>query len=186
MSQLPSPPVNFQTIRLGRGKHASPAEGACVMELASMLAGEPFSDRPASVSPAIAAFMRAYNDAVDDRRRQQLYGCAARLVGTRSTAQVEQRRIDHWTEWARRRHAQRGRLARLYWRVRHGRGLSADTDVAAFLAVKSIGRLTERTHAEVLELIEELCRIGSEPVRAGGPAGELRRGGASAGALAAR
>jgi len=39
-------PVTHQTIRLSRGKHSSPEEGACVMELASMLAGEPFSDHP--------------------------------------------------------------------------------------------------------------------------------------------
>jgi hypothetical protein len=163
MSQLHTPHVNFQTIRLGRGKHTTPSEGACVMELASMLSGEPFTDRPASVSPAIAAFLRAYNDSVDDRRRQQLYGCAAQVLGTRSTAQIEQRRIEHWTAWAMRRHAQRSRLARVYWRLRHGRRLSADTDVAAFLAVKSIGRHTDDSHAEVLELIGELCRIGSAP-----------------------
>jgi hypothetical protein len=31
---------NHQTIKLSKGKHTSPEEGACVMELASMLAGE--------------------------------------------------------------------------------------------------------------------------------------------------
>ncbi len=34
---------NYQTVKLSRGKHSSPEYGACVMELASMLAGEPFS-----------------------------------------------------------------------------------------------------------------------------------------------
>jgi hypothetical protein len=69
--------TSHQTIRLSKGKHASPSEGACVMELASMLAGEPFSDRPASVCPVIAGFMRAYNDRIDDERRQDLYRYAA-------------------------------------------------------------------------------------------------------------
>jgi len=34
------------------------------MELASMLAGEPFSDHPDSVCPTIAGFLRAYNEFV--------------------------------------------------------------------------------------------------------------------------
>ena len=43
------------------------------MELSSMLAGEPFSDRPRCVDPVIAAFLRTYNDGLDDSRRQDLY-----------------------------------------------------------------------------------------------------------------
>ncbi len=54
-----------------------------MMELASMLAGEPFSDSPRSVCPVVAAFLRHYNDRVDDSRRQDLYGFAAAAVGTR-------------------------------------------------------------------------------------------------------
>jgi hypothetical protein len=44
-------PVSHQTIRLSKGKHASAEQGACVMELASMLGGEPFNDHPGSVCP---------------------------------------------------------------------------------------------------------------------------------------
>jgi hypothetical protein len=46
-------PLPYQTIKLGRGKHTAPEHGACVMELASMLAGEAFSDHPDSVSPTV-------------------------------------------------------------------------------------------------------------------------------------
>jgi hypothetical protein len=63
------------------------------MELASMLAGERFSDHPKSVSRVIAAFLRAYNDAVDDNRRQDLYRCAAQVVGTRSSRASECARL---------------------------------------------------------------------------------------------
>jgi hypothetical protein len=77
--------VSHQTVALARGKHSSPRSGACVMELASMLAGEPFSDRPAAVCPVVAAFLRAYNDAVDDSHRQDLYGYASAAVGTRGS-----------------------------------------------------------------------------------------------------
>jgi hypothetical protein len=69
------------------------------MELASMLAGERFSDRPTSVCPIVAAVVRAYNDAVDDRRRQDLYRFAADAVGTRGDFALQRRRaqvaLDH-------------------------------------------------------------------------------------------
>jgi hypothetical protein len=85
--------TSHQTVRLGRGAHARPADGACVMELASMLSGERFSDHPKSVCRVIASFLRAYNDAVDDGRRQDLYRCAADVVGTRSSRATERARI---------------------------------------------------------------------------------------------
>lgn len=75
--------VSHQTVRLTRGSHRAPADGACVMELASMLAGEEFSDRPRSVCPVIGAFLRSYNDSIDDDARQRLYSYAAKVVGTR-------------------------------------------------------------------------------------------------------
>ncbi|MGN6868822.1 MAG: hypothetical protein ACTHMY_10520 [Solirubrobacteraceae bacterium] len=85
-------PVSHQTVKLARGKHASPDDGVCVMELASMLAGEEFSDHPRSVCPVIGAFLRAYNDRVDDRWRRDLWAYAAKAVGTRSTIAVERER----------------------------------------------------------------------------------------------
>src|SRR2546430_2577049 len=81
--------VSHQTIKLSKGKHSAPAHGTCVMELASMLGGEPFSDHPRSVSRPIAAFLRGYNDLVDDARRQDLYRFASAAVGTASTPEVE-------------------------------------------------------------------------------------------------
>jgi hypothetical protein len=64
------------------------------MELASMLAGERFSDHPRSVCPVIAAFMRSYNDQVDDRRRQDLYDYAAQSVGTRGNRHTRRARAE--------------------------------------------------------------------------------------------
>lgn len=74
---------SYQTIRLSRGSHMAPERGACVMELASMLAGESFSDHPRSVCPVVGMVLRAYNDGIDDERRQDLYSYAARVVGSR-------------------------------------------------------------------------------------------------------
>jgi hypothetical protein len=65
------------TITLSKGKHDSREDGACAMELTSMLAGEPFSDHPRSVCPVIGSFLRAYNDRIDDGRQ----ACSWRGVG---------------------------------------------------------------------------------------------------------
>jgi hypothetical protein len=88
MTQAPS----HQTIRLKRGWHRSPRHGACVMELASMLAGEPFGDHPRSVCPVVASFLRAYNDGIDEVRRQDLYELAALVVGTAGDRSMRRRR----------------------------------------------------------------------------------------------
>jgi hypothetical protein len=39
----------YQNVRLGPGRHPRPGKVVCVMELASMLAGERFGDRPVAV-----------------------------------------------------------------------------------------------------------------------------------------
>jgi hypothetical protein len=69
------------------------------MELASMLSGERFSDRPKSVCPVIAAVLRAYNDGVDDERRRDLYSLAAETVGTRGSRAVRRRRLGMCAEF---------------------------------------------------------------------------------------
>jgi hypothetical protein len=82
-----------QTIRIEKGRHAAPTQGVCVMELASMLAGDRFSDQPRSVCPVIAAFLRAYNDWIDADRRQDLHRFASAAVGTRASSEVEDARL---------------------------------------------------------------------------------------------
>jgi hypothetical protein len=82
-----------QTVRLSRGAHRAPDEGMCAMGLASLLAGEPFSDRPRAVCPVIGGFVRAYNDLVDRRRRQDLTHAAATAVGTRVGPAIERERL---------------------------------------------------------------------------------------------
>jgi hypothetical protein len=84
--------VNHQTVELTVGRHQSPDGGVCVMELASVLAGEDFSDAPKSVSPRIAALLRGYNDGVDHDRRQTLKRFAAGAVGTAGDPELERQR----------------------------------------------------------------------------------------------
>ena len=65
-----------------------------------MLAGERFGDRPTSVCPVIGSILRAYNDNVDDRRRQDLYRFATDAVDTRRDYRVQRRRADAALGWA--------------------------------------------------------------------------------------
>jgi len=157
-------PVTHQTIKLGKGKHASADEGACVMELASMLAGEPFSDHPASVCPVIGSFLRAYNDSIDDRRRQDLYAYAARVVGTRAAISVQRERADRLSAWA--VDMQRRRWTRLLppSRLRvAGLLRHPSTHALGSAAVRAISRHTDETHREVLEVLDMLIAVGTEP-----------------------
>jgi hypothetical protein len=79
----------------------------CVMELASQLAGERFSDHPKSVSPVIGGLLRSYNDAIDDTRRQALLRYAALVVGTRAAPEAEFARARRCLEWAAERSGRR-------------------------------------------------------------------------------
>lgn len=66
-----------------------------------MLAAEPFSDRPGSTSPVIAALLRTYNDGLDDQRRQDLYPLASLIVGSADSRRVERERASRCLEFAR-------------------------------------------------------------------------------------
>lgn len=88
---------------LARGGHAGPEieDGACLLELSAWLAGEPWSDRPKCVCPTLAMLGRTLNDNLtDEERNEYLLRFAIPLVGTRSTAEVEQQRGYIAADWA--------------------------------------------------------------------------------------
>ncbi|MEK6326142.1 MAG: hypothetical protein AABM66_01280 [Actinomycetota bacterium] len=87
-------------VRLTAGGHSSPREGVCVVELASLLAQEEFSDRPRCVCPVIGAFMRGWNDRAPYAERQRLSPYAERIVGSRSSSTVTRERRDLCLRWA--------------------------------------------------------------------------------------
>lgn len=66
-----------------------------------MLAKEPFSDRPRNASAVVGAFLRTYNDGVDDERRQDLYSLASLVVGSAGSRSVERERASRCLEFAR-------------------------------------------------------------------------------------
>lgn len=88
-----------ERVRLDAGRHDSPGEGACVVELASLMAREPFSDRPECVCPVIAAFLRGWNDRSAYADRQRLRPYAQRIVGTRAGRNVTRWRRDLCLGW---------------------------------------------------------------------------------------
>jgi len=164
--------VSHQTVRLRRGKHASPEKGVCVMELASMLAGEPFSDRPQAVCPVIGAYLRSYNDVVDDERRQDLYRYASEAIGSAGPAALRRRRAERCLAEIARLHDQRSRVRR--WLS--GRpelslpGSSIELERVGMHLARALQRSGPEGHARALALADELIAMGSGTGR-----GEYRR-----------
>jgi hypothetical protein len=152
-------PVSHQTVRLSPGRHSSPDDGVCVMELASMLAGEPFGDRPRAVSPSIASLLQGLNDGLDDERRQALKPFAATTVGTAADRAVERRRR---REIGRSLGAMGGR-GPLGWASRVVTG--AHPYPAARDAAGRIAAGDEVLHARLLRLLDGLIRMRPEQAR---------------------
>jgi len=120
-----------------------------------MLAHEPFSDRAESISPTIGAFLRTYNDGIDDDRRQDLYSVAAAIVGTAASRAVERERVNRCLAFARQHGARfAGRRAAL--------GLTAPGAAGAWAARTA---LEADAHEEALSLVDELVELTGRPSR---------------------
>ena len=155
--------ISHQTVRLSRGSHVSRADGVCVMELASMLAGERFSDHPKSVSRVIAAFLRAHNDAIDDTRRQDLYRCAAQVVGTRTTRATERARLARCERELADLHPRR-RPKSMRWIPRTLRALAPSSSISGCLdhLAKRLC-MSDDGHRRALALVDDLVGIQVPP-----------------------
>lgn len=68
---------------LSRGKHRRPRHGACFMEMASVLAGEQWSDHPGCTHPLLGELARLVNDSSSDRHRSELAVLVPTVVGLR-------------------------------------------------------------------------------------------------------
>jgi hypothetical protein len=87
------------TWTLDSGQHDDVSKGACVMEAVAYVAGE-WTDHPGCACPVIGAFLRAWNDGLPDADRTRLLrDLIPRLVGTRSTPDVELRRSRMALDW---------------------------------------------------------------------------------------
>jgi hypothetical protein len=91
--------IDTERIVLKNGSHSKAKDGICVMELTSLLAGEPFSDRPECTSIVISTFLRVLGDELEDETRQLLKPYAERVIGTRTTSEDDHVRACLATDW---------------------------------------------------------------------------------------
>jgi hypothetical protein len=162
---------HHQTVRLAGGRHRDAGQAVCVLELASMLAGESFTDRPRSVCPTVASILRAYNDVIDDARRQDLYRYASECVGTRGDYGLQHQRAAVALAWARPGHEARYRRWRwLAPRLPEPAPDDAPDRIAEYV-VRSLGWChAVSAHTAMLWLLDRLIAMGP----AGFPVSECR------------
>lgn len=67
--------------RLSRGTHITPEAGACFMEYASVLAGEPWSDQPRCTHPVLGEVARMVNDSCTQVARDRLAPLIPSVIG---------------------------------------------------------------------------------------------------------
>ena len=90
---------------LDRGGHDKFSDGVCVMEAVAYVARQPFSDTPECVCPVIGAFMRSWNDGLpDEDRTALLLPLIPRLINTRGSKALEERRSLMAADWLVRTH----------------------------------------------------------------------------------
>ena len=93
--------INIDTIELAKGSHSKSDGEMCLLEAVAYIAGEPWTDRPQCVDPVLGAFGRAWNDALpDDKRTELLRPFIPRLIGTRSTPDIQDARAFMAADWA--------------------------------------------------------------------------------------
>jgi hypothetical protein len=165
--------ISPKVVRLERGKHERPERGVCVAELVSMLADEPFTDRPSTACPAVMGFLRGYNDGTSDEQRQDLYALAADLVGSRRPDRVAAERAKRIREFG------RELAAASFWMRWRLRVLGGD----AVWRCEPIGYLvawrcrdSPDRHAAVLAFVRELLGAKEQPP-VEGPAPSRREAG---------
>ena len=121
---------------LKAGTH-EPNGDACVMEAVAFVAGEPWSAHPECACPVIGAFLRSWNDALNDGDRETLLRpLIPSIIGTRSTKTLENQRAAMAMDWLVRTHLPAWlRLAGL---TEHANALSGLPDITNFSRAPSL------------------------------------------------
>lgn len=142
-----------------------------------MLSGERFSDRPQSVCPVIGSLLRAYNDNLEERRRQDLYRYAAEAVFTRGDFQLQRRRAQVAIGWARERYAATRTLLR---RMPAEPLPDSGPEEIAYYVMGSLGRRprlrpqpgwwSDEAHYELLAMVDEMTTLADQAVETEVPA----------------
>jgi hypothetical protein len=85
---------------LGRGKHDAWSDKRCFMEMEAWIAGEAHSDAPTCTSYVVAAFMRSWNDGLEDGERTSVLApLVGATIGTGSRYEHEQPRLCMIASW---------------------------------------------------------------------------------------
>ncbi|HEY7267588.1 MAG TPA: hypothetical protein VH501_07840 [Solirubrobacterales bacterium] len=140
-----------------------------MVELASMIGGEHFSDRPDCVCPVIGAFLRSWNDAVGYADRQRLEPYASLVVGTGGERRISRIRRDLCLSYSGapldrgplRRAAARFRMRmRIAWTVGFFPSIWLKEGAGAYAARVCFERGGSQ---EAFKLLDRLLGVGSSP-----------------------
>lgn len=90
--------ISLDDIVLKSGAHKSIEEGACIMEMVSYIANEPWSDHPQCACPILTEYAIRMNDKFTDEDRQKLKPLIPLLINTRleDAAQIARKRFMMW------------------------------------------------------------------------------------------
>ena len=98
------PPDRIEALSLERGSHESREQGLCSLEALAWLAGEPHSDTPLCVCPAIAEFVTNWNDLLgNEDRDRMLRPVLPHLARTNMGRETEVERHARTLDWLTRR-----------------------------------------------------------------------------------
>jgi hypothetical protein len=88
----------IEKIALSVGNHKSIDQGACIMELVSYVADEPWSDQPKCVCPILTTYTITLNDRFNDEHRQRLKSFIPLLLNTKlnDETQIARKRLIMW------------------------------------------------------------------------------------------
>jgi hypothetical protein len=157
------------SVRLEPGRHRSPDEGVCVVELASLIGGERFTDRPRCVDPVIGAFLRCWNDGVGYADRQRLGPYASLVVNTGGYRRMSRIRRDICLSYAGAR-LDRGPLGRAAARLRMRARIAWTVGMFPAIWLKEgAGAYAARVcfarggSEEAFALLDRLLEVGSSP-----------------------
>jgi hypothetical protein len=91
--------LDLDSLVLEAGRHSRPEVGMSVLEAVTVVSNEKFSDRPRTVSKVIEAFLRDWNDALEDEQRQDLKPYIHKVINSVLTDDVEEHRAWQATDW---------------------------------------------------------------------------------------
>jgi hypothetical protein len=177
--------LDLDKIKIDKGGHSGPDDGYCVMEAVAWIAGEPWSDAPKCASGVIGAFMRKWNDSLNDTDRQMLKPYVRKLVGTAASAEVEEHRAYMVIDWFIRVHTPAWlELAKLSEHAAAVRALPEVTDLASLQACGATLEEARRSAAAAGAAAWDAAWDAAEDA-AGAAAGAAARAAAGAAAWAA-